>query len=75
MPRQDEPGICNVDHLRQGGRWREAMDAYQFAIASQEVPDVDVCLKIARCTYQLGEHMQAYRWLCRVVDTGEDFMA
>ncbi len=75
MPRQDEQGIRNGDRLRQGGRWREAMDAYECAIASQEVPDADVCLKIARCRYQLGEHTQACRWLWSVVDAGEDFMA
>ncbi|HWB20585.1 MAG TPA: HAD-IIIC family phosphatase [Phycisphaerales bacterium] len=66
--------IQQADSLRSSKNYREAIAAYMDAIRGQELPDADVCVKLARCHLQLGEVSASLKWLMRVVDSAEGFL-
>jgi FkbH-like protein len=66
--------ITRGDELRKARQYAGAIEAYREAIKSVEIPDGDVCLKVARCFDALGDKINACAWLCRVVDSGDVFL-
>ncbi len=66
--------IQRGDELRKAKQYAAAIEAYRDAVKSVEIPDGDMCLKIARCHEALGDKPAACAWLCRVVDSGDVFM-
>ncbi len=70
----DPQSIQRGDELRKARQHQQAIDAYREAIRSVEVPDGEVCMKIARCFDAMGDHASACGWLMKVVDASEAFM-
>ena len=67
--------IQRGDDLRKAKKYAAAIEAYREAITSVEVPDGEICLKIARCHEALGDKAAACTWLLRVIASGEAFRA
>ena len=65
--------IARGDEQRKAKKFAEAIDSYGQAAQAHELPPPDLCLKLARCHWQLGDGPTAVGWLQRVVDGGEDF--
>jgi len=65
-----EGGVAqrSADHHR-------ALSLYLEAASHNEIPSADLALKIARCYDRLGSVEDAFQWLDRVVDAGDDFRA
>ncbi|HVP72739.1 MAG TPA: hypothetical protein VMS30_03310, partial [Phycisphaerales bacterium] len=66
--------IQSGDDLRKAKQYAAAIEAYREAIKAVEVPDGEICMKIARCHEALGDKAQAVAWTLRVVDSGEAFV-
>jgi len=67
------PAMQRAETLRTAKDYRAAIVAYQEAARDQELPEADICLKIARCHVNLGDDGSAITWLARVVDAAETF--
>jgi FkbH-like protein len=52
-----------------------ALSLYLEAASHSEIPPADLAVKLARCYNRLGLVDDAFRWLGRVVDAGDDFRA
>ena len=66
--------LAEGDVLRKAGDLPAAIDAYLAAAATSEIPEAGVCLKIARCYAQLGEHEKVRQWALSALDGGDDFL-
>jgi len=62
------------DALRKAGDHRGAVEAYLQAATASEVPEPQLCLKIARTYAQLGEDDKARQWALAALDSGDDFL-
>ncbi|UCD76618.1 MAG: HAD-IIIC family phosphatase [Phycisphaerales bacterium] len=62
------------DELRKAGDNAGAIEAYLEAIKSDEQPDGDVCLKLARCCERQQDYDSALHWLMQVVDSSDSFL-
>lgn len=61
------------DALRKAGNIEAAIEQYRMAATATELPAADVCLKIARCYYDLKQFDDAIEWVLKVCDTAEQF--
>jgi FkbH-like protein len=66
--------IQRGDEFRKAKQYAAAIEAYLEGVKSVEIPDGEVCLKIARCHDALGDRASACSWLCKVVDSGDGFL-
>lgn len=69
----EEP-IRRGDDLRKSGDTRGAVMAYLEAVQSQERPEGDLCLRIARCHHVLGDADAALGWLMKLHDSSDSFI-
>ena len=69
----DSEMLKQGDELRKAREWAGAIDAYTRAIKAEEVPDAEVCLKLARCHEKLGDRDAACRWILQVADSADTF--
>jgi FkbH-like protein len=65
--------LARGDALRKQGRFDKAIDAYLDAVAADELPAGDTCLRLARCYARLDEPQASLQWLMRVVDAPPAF--
>jgi FkbH-like protein len=65
--------LARGDALRKQRRFDEAIEAYLEAVAADEVPAGEICLRLARCYARLDEPQASMQWLMRVVDAPPAF--
>lgn len=62
------------DVLRKAGKIEQAIVCYQSAATATELPAADLCLKIARCYFDLKQFDDAIAWVLKVTDSAEQFL-
>jgi FkbH-like protein len=60
------------DQFSRSGQFHEAIQAYLQNLSS---PTTSLCLKIARCYEQLGDHAAACHWALSIIDSGDDYIS
>lgn len=73
-PKPGNDALHQGDALRKAGDHRGAVEAYLQAATASEVPESQLCLKIARSYAQLGEDDKVRQWGLAALDAGDDFM-
>lgn len=73
-PKPGNEALARAEELRKAGDLRGAVEAYLQAATTTEVPESQLCLKIARCYAQLGEDAKVRQWALSALDAGDDFM-
>lgn len=61
------------DTLRKNGQIEQAITAYLEGVTTP--PAAALCLKLARCYEQRGNHAEVCRWALAIVDSGDDYSA
>ena len=73
MNRPPRDAIEAADSLRKSGDLAGAIEAYRAIAATMEIPEAQLCLKLARCYQRAGDGVQSVKWALAAVTAGEDF--
>jgi FkbH-like protein len=72
-PDEQTSAEARGDEARRRGDSRVATELYLAQSREMEIPDARLCLKLAGCSYELGDVDTAFAWVARVVDAGDSF--